>query len=76
MLLMGANPLLGQMGGGCALKISTFLGPPSPFALVMDLPAWFQGGGHSLAGEGTGAANSDEGTDALVQYNPSTGQIL
>ncbi len=32
-------------------------------------------GAHSLAGEGAGGANSDEGTDTLVlqvQYNPST----
>jgi hypothetical protein len=26
MFLMGENPLLGQVGGGWALKISTFLG--------------------------------------------------
>ncbi len=29
-------------------------------------PLWFQGDGtHSLAGEGAGGANSDEGTDTL-----------
>jgi hypothetical protein len=30
-------------------------------------PLWFQGGrgAHSLAGEGAGGANSDEGTDSL-----------
>ncbi len=27
MLLMQADPLLGQVGGGCALEISFFLGP-------------------------------------------------
>jgi hypothetical protein len=45
MFLMRANPLLGQVGGGGALEISTFLGPkwlsPNPFslALVIDLQA-------------------------------------
>jgi hypothetical protein len=33
--------------------------PPHP-------PHFFQGGTHSLAGEGAGGANSDEGTDTLV----------
>ncbi len=36
---------------------------------------WVQGGKHSLAGEGVGGPNSDEGTNTLVlyvYYNPST----
>jgi hypothetical protein len=50
---MWANPLRGQVGGGWALEIKTFLGPvkwhqafrrepgtnPLPLAQVMDLPA-------------------------------------
>jgi hypothetical protein len=42
MFLMCADPLLGHLGGGCALEIATFLAPngnPLPLALVMDLHA-------------------------------------
>jgi hypothetical protein len=40
---------------------------PSPASKCCPSPFWFQGGGtHSLAGEGAGGANSDEGTDTLV----------
>ncbi len=49
-------------------RVSGFLssrGSPRPFGS--------KGGTHSLAGEGAGVANSDEGTDTLVlQNNPST----
>jgi hypothetical protein len=33
MLLMRANPLLGQLGGGWALEIETLLGPVGPVGI-------------------------------------------
>jgi len=40
---------------------------PSAASKCCPPPHWFRGGGtHSLAGEGAGRANSDEGTDTLV----------
>jgi hypothetical protein len=40
MFLMRADPLRGQVGGGCALEMETFLGPLKWHrADLMDLPA-------------------------------------
>ncbi len=43
---------------------------PHQQASVSPLSIWFRGGGgiHSLAGEGAGEANTDEGTDTLIVY--------
>ncbi len=41
--------------------------PLTPSKCFPPLPPWFHGGGtHSLAGKGTGGANSDEGIDTLA----------
>jgi hypothetical protein len=51
--------------------------PPHPPGIVLFPPLDPRGETHSLAGEGVGEPNSDEGTDTLVLYayfNPSTDQ--
>jgi hypothetical protein len=45
---------------------SSQLGPPSPAGECVLLPFGSRGGTHSLAGEGVGGPNSDEGTDTVV----------
>jgi hypothetical protein len=46
--------------------------PPSHPQASVAPPLWLRGGHTRLRERGLGGPNSDEGTDALVWYNPST----
>jgi hypothetical protein len=60
-----------------SLQLSELAPPaPSPASEFCPLHMGPMGEPHSLAGEGVGGPNSNEGTDTLVlyvYYNPSTG---
>ncbi len=63
MLLLGANPLFGQIGGGCALEISTFWAPNATHLMA---PCYFTGPKKSLFPEPNSLPL------ALIIYLPAT----